>query len=36
VVVFLLEARGNDEECLASYLEDFRKVLNSFRWTLDR
>ena len=36
VVVFLLEARGNGEECLAPYLEDFRKVLNSFRWTLDK
>lgn len=36
VVAFLLEAKGNDEECLAPYLEDFRKVLQSFRWTLGK
>jgi len=34
VVTFLLEVKGNGEDCLAPYIEDFRKVLTSFRWTL--
>ncbi len=34
VIVFLLETKGDNEECIRPYLEDFKKVLRSFRWIL--
>ena len=35
IIFFNLSGRGNDAKCIAPYFEDFKKMLASFKWTLE-